>query len=180
MRSFEIILAVSPGPLWDVRGPEANEKVEALKNYCWLSVWGPQTLKHWLLWGPLDLETLRQYALCLLSMALAVSWVWFCGCCQQLPPKISAKVSSFQNFSCCICACSDAGWLKSASELLPYFSCITIEERNSLQIQYQWPSLHIYHYLYASESNSLIVSFKIWFLGRTFFLNLLFVQMESE
>ena len=33
-----------------------------LENYCWFTLWGPQTLKLWVLWGLLELEVLGQFA----------------------------------------------------------------------------------------------------------------------
>ena len=36
-----------------------------LGNYCWLTVWGPQTWNYWILQGPLEVEALRQGAPCL-------------------------------------------------------------------------------------------------------------------
>jgi len=36
----------------------ASLEINCMENYCWFTLWAPQTLKHWVFWGPLYLKAL--------------------------------------------------------------------------------------------------------------------------
>jgi len=66
---------------------------------CWFTLWGPQTLKHWVLWSPLDLETLGHFAPIPFSAALPLNTQFMWSLTQnewnRLPSSYGRNIKQF-------------------------------------------------------------------------------------